>query len=49
MKVNAPHHLAPMSTDERLEEKLAKMRLDMAGGGEAPWDKFGRPKGLSFK
>mmetsp|Transcript_11031 Transcript_11031/g.14377 ORF Transcript_11031/g.14377 Transcript_11031/m.14377 type:complete len:657 (+) Transcript_11031:68-2038(+) len=46
MKVNAPHYVAPMR-DERLEEKLAKMRLDAASGGPAPWDKYGRPIGSS--
>jgi len=49
LKVNAPHYIAPM---QGLEDKLAKMRLEMqksGEGGEAPWDKFGRPKGLGFK
>jgi len=46
-KVNAPHRVP---ANAALNEKLAKMRSELsAGGSEAPWDEFGRPRGLSFK
>lgn len=46
-KVNAPHRVP---ANEKLNEKLAKMRAELGGvGQEAPWDEFGRPRALSFK
>ena len=51
-KIARPHHIPSMKgQNNELEERLAKIRADMAGegGAAAPWDEFGRPKQLSFK
>jgi hypothetical protein len=45
--LGAFHHLAPMKRPSQLEGKLgelrSKMASEMSGGGDAPWDPFGKP------